>query len=143
VNKLRQLTMIVIIGNWVVGVWHLFLVAKILVPPNNKVSRTAIILITLGHLSVLGALWKLAEKWAAVVSLVLFLVALGVGIYEHFLGPGPNNVFRVALGGTGTLFAVSVYILVGLELLGCWLAARLLTGRGIHGPHGSLPAHAA
>jgi hypothetical protein len=83
-NELRQLLMIAIVGNLIVGVWHLFLVTKILAPPDNSVNWTAIGLMTVGHLAVLGFVWKLAQKWAGVVSLAFFLAAVGV---VHPCGP--------------------------------------------------------
>lgn len=116
---------------------------KILAPPDNSANWTAIGLMTVGHLAVLGFVWKLAEKWAGVVSLAFFLAAVGVGAYEHFLGPVPTNVFRVAAGRTGTLFDVTVYVLTGLELLGCWLGGRLLTGQATHRAHSDPSAHSA
>jgi hypothetical protein len=50
---------------------------------------------------------------------VFLLVALGSGIYEHFLGPGLNNVFRVASGDWTAAFRASVFLLVVVEILGC------------------------
>jgi len=78
--------------------WHLFLAAKILPPPNNNVSWLAIVLLTSLHLGVSITLWKLSDKFTGLVSLIFFLAALGVDLYEHFLHKSPNNVFMVASG---------------------------------------------
>ncbi len=127
-RKLRQYMTLVILGNWVAGIWHLFLAAKVVAPPNNNGSWIAISVMTGLHLAVLAAVWKLPVKGTGIVSCLFFLAALVSGVYEHFLHPGANNIFKIVPSDSKTLFDASVYILAGLELLGCWLATRFLTG---------------
>ncbi len=96
--------------------------------PNNQVSGLAIILITSGHLLVSILLWKLSDKVAGLVSVIFFLAAMSADLYEHFLHASQNNVFMVARGDWTTIFNVSVFILLALEILGCSLGTRMLGG---------------
>jgi hypothetical protein len=127
--KLRTLALLIVVAHGIVAIWHLFLAAKILPPPNNNVSWLAIILLTSLHLSVAIALWKLSAKYKWLVSLIFFLAAMGADLYEHFLHASPNNVFTVAPGNWTAWFDASVYVLLALEILGCSLGI-LLRGDG-------------
>jgi hypothetical protein len=124
----RTLTLLVVATHWAVAVGHLFVAAKVLPAPNNAVSWLAIALITLGHLIVSIALWKLSDKLAGLVSSLFWLAALGADLYEHFLHASANNVFMVAPGAWTGRFAVSVVGLLALEMLGCVLGILLLAG---------------
>ena len=127
-TKPKTLALMVVAAHWMVAIWHLFLAARILPGPNNNVSGLAITLISLGHLCVLTALWKLGDKLAGLVALVFFLAALSADLYEHFLHAAANNVLTLAAGdGTG-LFDASVFALVVLEVLACSLGILLLSG---------------
>src|ERR1700683_174105 len=125
----RKLILPVVIAHWAVAVVHLFLAAEVLPAPNNHVSWLAITLITLGHLAVSIAWWKLGDKLSGLVSLIFFLASLTADLYEHFLHASANNVFMVAAGDWTARFNMSVFILLALELLGCLLGILLL-GRG-------------
>jgi hypothetical protein len=128
-TRRRMLTLLIVIAHWMVAVVHLFLAARVLPAPNNNVSWLAITLITLGHLAVFAALWKLSDKLAGLVSLIFFLAALSADLYEHFLHTSANNVFMVAPGDWTARFDASVYALLALELAGCLLGILLLGGR--------------
>jgi hypothetical protein len=128
-TKVRMLTLLVVGAHWAVAVLHLFLAAKVLPAPNNDVSWLAITLITLGHLGISIALWKLGDKLAGLLSLIFFLAALSADLYEHFLHASANNIFMVAHSVWTVRFDVSVFILLALEILGCLLGILLL-GRG-------------
>ena len=120
-RKARTLGLLVVIAHWIVAVWHLFLAANILPAPNNQVSWLAIVLISSGHLCVSIALWKLRDKPSGLVLLMFFLAAAGADLYEHFLHASLNNVFMVASGPSTAPFEVSVFVLLVLEILGCFL----------------------
>jgi hypothetical protein len=126
---LRILAVLVIAGHWLVAVWHLFWVARIPGVTDTTVNWLAIGLATFLHFAVSLAVWKLSDKVSGSLLFGFLLVVLGFDIYEHFLGPGPNNVFRVAPGEWTAAFQISVYLLVFLELLGCWLGIRILTAK--------------
>ncbi len=128
-TRRRMFTLLVVVAHWIVAVGHLFLAAKVLPAPNNSVSWLAITLITLGHLGVSIALWKLSDKLSGLVSLIFFFAALSADLYEHFLQASANNVFMVASGDWTARFDVSVFVLLALEIVGCLLGILLL-GRG-------------
>ena len=128
-TKARTLALLVVAAHWIVAIWHLFLAAKILPAPNNHVSWLAIVLITSGHVVVSILLWKLSDKVAGFVSLIFFLAAMSADLYEHFLHASQNNVFMVARGDWTTIFNISVFILLALEILGCLLGTIVLGGR--------------
>jgi len=128
-KKLRRLGLLIIGAHWLVGVWHLWLVAKILPGPDNKMYWFAITMSTLMHFGVSIAWWRLSDKVAGLILCVFLVAVLGAGIYEHFLGPGLNNIFRVPLTEWTSAFRASVYSLVVFEILGCWLGIRLMKGR--------------
>jgi len=123
--KLRTLALLIVVAHGIVAIWHLFLAARILPPPNNNVSWMAIILLTPLHLTVAIALWKLSTKFTGLASLIFFLAALAADLYEHFLHASPNNVFTVAPGNWTAWFDASVYVLLALEILGCSLGILL------------------
>jgi hypothetical protein len=123
------LTLLVVVAHWVVAIWHLFLAAKVLPAPNDKVSWLAITLITCGHVVVSVALWTLRDRLAGLVSLIFFLAALSADLYEHFLHASANNVFTVAPGNWTPWFDASVFVLLALEIVGCLLGILLLGGR--------------
>jgi len=131
-KNLRLLALLVILANLIVGVWHLFIVTRILPGPQNSVPRLAIGLMTLGHLCMAAVLWKLANRAAGLVLLLFFLAAICAGLYEHLLHPGPNNIFMVASSDVTGWFDFSVFVLLALEVTGCWLAIRLLGSRPNH-----------
>jgi hypothetical protein len=125
-TKARKLILLVVIAHWFVAVLHLFLAAKVLPAPNNHVGLLAVTLITLGHLVVSVGVWKLGDRLTGLVSLIFFLAALSADLYEHFLHASANNVFMVAPGDWTAGFDVSVFFLLGLEILGCLLGILLL-----------------
>jgi hypothetical protein len=122
----RTLTLLTVIAHWIVAVGHLFLAAKVLPAPNNHVSWLAIALITLGHSVVSVAVWWLSDKFAGLVSLIFFLLALSADLYEHFLHASANNVFTVASGDWTARFNASVFVLLALEVVGCLFGILLL-----------------
>lgn len=127
-TRLRKVALLIVIAHWTVAMWHLYLAAKVLPPPNNKVSWLAIALLTSLHWGVAIALWKVSEKIVGPVSLIFFLAALSADLYEHFLHASLNNVFMVASSGWTAWFNGSVFMLLTLEILGCSLGVWLLRG---------------
>jgi hypothetical protein len=127
--KARMFVLLVVVAHWAVAISHLFLAANVLPAPNNQVSWVAIGFITLGHLVMSLALWKLGDLLAAIVTIVFFLGALTADFYEHFLHPSLNNIFMVLPGDWTAIFKISVFLLLALEILGCCLGIYLLIHR--------------
>jgi hypothetical protein len=94
--------------------------------PNHGVDLLAVGLLTLLHLGIAGAWWKLPDGLAGGILSAFFIVALAFGIYEHFLHPGGNNIFMVSPSKWKTAFEVSVGLLMALEVLGVGIGIRSL-----------------
>ena len=127
-KELRNLALLIVVAHWIVAIWHLFLAAKVLLGPNNQVSWLAITLISCGHLMVSIALWTLRARLSRAVSLVFFLAALGADVYEHLWHASANNIFMVATSRWTFVFDASVFALLTLEILGCFLGILFLGG---------------
>lgn len=48
-----------------------------------------------------------------------------IGLYEHFLGPGTDNVLHMPPSELSLPFQVRAVLLVLLEALGCWVGFRI------------------
>jgi hypothetical protein len=66
----RTLAPLVVIAHWIVAVSHLFLVARILAAPGDKVSWLAILLMTLAHWGITIVLWTSSDRLGGLVSLI-------------------------------------------------------------------------
>ena len=128
-TRLRTLLQLVVAAHWVIAIWHLFLAANVLSAPDNHVRWLAVVLLTLLHWGALMLLWKVRDRFVGLVLLIFFSAALSADLYEHFLHASLNNVFMVLSSDWTTWFKVSVYILLGLEILGLVLGALSLGGR--------------
>lgn len=127
-KKPRMFALLIVVAHWIVAIGHLFLAAKILPAPNNSVSWLAIILISCGHAIVLMALWKLSDRLGGLVQLIFFLAALSADLYEHFLHASANNVLMVTAGSWTAGFDASVFVLLALEIVGCWVGILSIGG---------------
>jgi uncharacterized membrane protein len=64
-------------------------------------------------------------------GVLLFLplaVGLLIGGNEHFVTPGPLNVFYMAATPWALPFRVTAVLLLVLEVLGCWIAVQAFRG---------------
>lgn len=122
----RAIAVLVVIAHWILAIGHLYIAARALPGPNNTVSWLAIILISAGHLFVVGGLWKLSDRPAGVVLAIFFLAALTADLYEHFSHSSANNIILATGAGWGGWFDASVFGLVALEILACSLGILLL-----------------
>lgn len=128
-KNLKLLTVLIVAANLMVAVWHLFIVAAMIPAEQGIVTWKGIAIISTLHVCVVAVLWKVANKVAGIIALLFFVAALVAGLYEHVLQPGPNNIFTVVSNSMTPWFDGSVFILLGLEILGCWLAVRMSGGR--------------
>jgi hypothetical protein len=128
-KNLRALALAVVFAHWAVAIVHLFIVARMLPSPSGHVSWLAVVLLSCLHLGVCVALLKLSPKHTGLVSLLFFLAAMTADLYEHFLHASANNIFMAPLGRWTSWFDASVYVLLALEILGCSLGIRSISGR--------------
>lgn len=125
-NRYRALGLVVIAAHWVTAMWHLSVAAKVIPGPTNGLNLLAVGLITLLHLGIASAWWKLPDRLAGGILSAFFIAALAFGMYEHFLHPGGNNIFMVSPGNEKNAFDVSVGLLMALEVLGVGIGIRFL-----------------
>lgn len=140
-TKLRVLASLVVALHWMVAIWHLFMAAKVVPAPTNSVSGPGVTFITLGHVLMCIVLWKLRDKLSGLILLLFFLAAGAADTYEHFIHAAANNVFMVAPGSWTTWFDVSVFGLLGLEILGCLFAILLLARKRGNNSQSRVPHH--
>lgn len=120
----RLFGLLIIAAHCVAAVWHLVLLARIFPTPDNGTTWLPIVFVSAAHLGLSVVWWTVSIRLAGWVLLVLLSTALGAGVYEHFLSPGPNTIFRVPPTNWTAAFRASVFVLLVLEILGCWLGLR-------------------
>ena len=120
----RLFGLLIIAAHWAGAVWHLVLLAKIFPTPDSGTNWLPIVFASAAHLGLSIVWWTVSIRIVGWVLLVLLSTALGAGVYEHFLGPGPNTIFRVPHTNWTADFRASVFVLLVLEILGCWLGLR-------------------
>ena len=104
--------------------WHLLLVRKITPGLTDDQVLAATAGIALVPAIAVVLLWV---DFPRIGGLLLFLplaVGLGIGGDEHFVAPGPLNVFYVAATRWALQFRMTAVLLLVLEVLGCWIAIR-------------------
>jgi len=125
-KNLVAFTAVVALCNLGVTIWHLRL-ASDLNPALSFAEAARIgvltVVLTLGGVSLL---WAQRRLLGSFVLVAVFAIGLVIGSLEHFLIPGPNNVFDAGVGGVAFLFRINVALLVALEIAGLWGAARLI-----------------
>jgi hypothetical protein len=123
-RKLLLLGTPIIAGHFLVVVWHLILVVKI--QPNfPRLAVPFLILANLLPLAGLIAFAKGHRKAAGVLMVVPLGFALVIGLYQHFLGAGADNVFHMPAGDLRLPFQASAVLLILLEGLGCFVGFRI------------------
>lgn len=120
----RLFGLLIIAAHWAAAVWHFVLLAKIFPTAPKGTDWLPIVFVSAVHLGLSVLWWTVSIRLAGWVLLVLLSAAMGAGVYEHFLGPGPNTIFRVPSTNWTAAFRASVFVLLVLEILGCWLGFR-------------------
>ncbi|HYM74429.1 MAG TPA: hypothetical protein VE377_00500 [Candidatus Dormibacteraeota bacterium] len=114
-----------VVGHFVVVLWHLFLLVK--VEPNTPhILPPLLILINLIPVAGLFVFVKGFPKLAASMVALPLGVAIAIGGYSHFVSSASDNVFRLPPGGYILSYQISAVVLVILEALGCWIGFRML-----------------
>lgn len=108
--------------------WHLVLVTKITPGLTDNQVLAATAAITLVPAVALVLLWADFPRLGGVLLFLPLAVGLGIGGDEHFLAPGPLNVFYVAATRWALQFRVTAVLLLVLEVLGCWIAIQAFRG---------------
>ena len=125
-RNLTAFTAIVALGNLGVTIWHLRLAGE-LNPALSFAEAARIgaltVALTLGGI---GLLWAQRRLIGSFVLVVVFAIGLVIGSLEHFVSPGPNNVFDAGVGEVAFLFRLSVALLLIMEIAGLWGAGCVI-----------------
>jgi hypothetical protein len=108
--------------------WHLVLVAKITPGLTDGQVLTATAAINLVPTVALVLLWGHFLRLGGFLLFLPLSVGLVIGGNEHFVTPGPLNVFYVAATPWALQFRVTAVLLLVLEVLGCWIAIQAFRG---------------
>jgi hypothetical protein len=124
-RKLYWYATLVVLAHAIVVFWDLELLARLGGGPRPDQVPLFAGLVNIIPLIALLSLWAHFSK-AGAWLLPFFAVPLAIGGYSHFLGPGSDNVFRMAPGELTSGFRISAVLLFALELFGVWLSVQIL-----------------
>ena len=120
---------VAVAANFALVLWHLALLQHVYPPgPGFNIPTLGI---TVGVCSLAGVLmlWTRFAKFAACFIIALLLIALVTGGGEHFVFPGPFNVFYLTPNDWAAQFDVSAALLAVVEIVGLWLAFRVIAAK--------------
>src|SRR5581483_1449108 len=114
----------VVVGHFLIVLWHLFLLVKI-EPNTASFLPPLLILINVIPVAELFVFQRGFSKLAATMVAVPLAVALVINAYSHFLSSGTDNFFRMPPGEFRLSYQISAILLVMLGVLGCWIGYRM------------------
>jgi hypothetical protein len=112
--------------HFLVVLWHLVRVLKVQ-PGFPRLAIPLLILVNLLPIAGLITFAKGYHKLGGILIIVPLGIALVIGVYEHFLSPGTDNVFHMPPGDLRLPFQASAVVLALLEGPGCWVGFRIFT----------------
>lgn len=118
----------VVLAHAAVVFWHLVLVAKITPGLTDHQVRAATAAVNLVPAVALVLLWAQFLRLGGFLLFLPLAVGLVIGGNEHFVTPGPLNVFYMATTPWVLPFRVTAVLLLVLEVLGCWIAIQAFRG---------------
>jgi hypothetical protein len=124
-STLRYATFVVL-AHAGVAYWHLFLCLKICPALQQVLLNVAVL--NFAPLVALVLLWQHSPRLGGLLLGLALAAGLYAGSVEHFLDPGPFNVFHLAATKWALPFQVTVILLPVLQVLGCWVAIQSFRG---------------
>ena len=115
---------LVVLAHAGVVFWHLVLVAKITPGLTDHQVLAATIAINLVPAVALVFLWTHFLRVGGILLFLPLAVGLVIGGAEHFVTPGPLNIFYMEPTPWVLPFRVTAVLLAVLEVLGCWIGIR-------------------
>jgi len=128
-NSTARYATFVVLAHAGVVFWHLVLVAKITPGLTDFQVLAATTAINLVPAIALVLLWTHSPRLGGLLLLLPLAVGLVIGGEEHFVTPGPLNVFHMAATPWVLPFQVTAVLLLVLEVFGCWIATQAVRGR--------------
>jgi hypothetical protein len=108
--------------------WHLVLVTKITPGLTDHQMLAATTAINLVPTVALVLLWAHFLRLGGFLLFLPLAVGLVIGGTEHFVTPGPLNVFYMATSPWVLPFRVTAVLLLVLEVSGCWIGIQAFRG---------------
>jgi hypothetical protein len=128
VKRIAEYATLVVVAHAGAVIWHLILVAKITPGLTEHQVLAATAAINVVPTVALVLLWAHFPRLGGVLLFLPLAVGLLIGGNEHFVTPGPLNVFYMAASPWALPFRVTAVLLLVLEGLGCWIAIRAFSG---------------
>jgi hypothetical protein len=119
-----QYATFIVLAHAAVVFWHLVLVAKITPGLTDHQVLAATIAINLVPAVAVVLLWAHFLRLGGFLLFLPLAIGLIIGGKEHFVTPGPLNVFYMAATPWVLPFRVTAVLLLVLEALGCWIAIK-------------------
>lgn len=128
-KNIRGFLTIAALVNWAAALWHLYLAVEMHPGMLAAAAPRIALLTSVCTLTGLVVLWTRFRKIGSALLLALLACGLVIGSLEHFLFPGPYNVFDVGVGQWVVPFDTTVALLVVAQVAGLAAASRLLVVR--------------
>jgi hypothetical protein len=102
-----------------VTIWHVYVLGQL--QPGMTGAQLVLFggAINLIPICAMALLWTSRQRAAGLIFAVFFSVVLTIGLYEHFLRPGTDNVFTMSPGAWTMPYRLSASLLVVIDALGC------------------------
>lgn len=123
---------LIVAANLIVTIWHVYVLGKL--QPEMTATQLTLFAAAINVIPLCAAalLWSSWRRSAALIFAVFFGAVLAIGLYQHFLRAGPDNVVTMAPGACSMPYRWSAALLVAVDALGCLfgLYAALCDRRG-------------
>ncbi len=106
-------------ANLALTIWHVHVLAKL--QPEMTATQLTLFAVAINviPLCAMVLLWTAWRRTARLIFALFFGVVLIIGLYQHFLRAGPDNVFTMAPGAWTQPYRWSAALLVIVDALGC------------------------
>lgn len=128
-TRVSALVTTAVAANFALVLWHLFLLPRVYPPGPSFNVPTLAAGVGIGSLLGVLLLWTRLRRVAGWLLMALLAVGLVTGGSEHFIVPGPFNVFTVMPSGWTAQFDASAVLLAIIEFVGIWLAFGVARAR--------------
>ncbi len=124
---------LIVAANFVLTIWHVYVLGKL----QPDMTATQLTLFAAGinviPLSAAALLWSAWRRTAGLIFALFFGAVLTIGLYQHFLRAGPDNVFTITPGPWTQPYRWSAALLVVVDAFGCLFGVgAAMRARGSH-----------
>jgi len=128
-NRLPLYATLLVLAHCPVVIWHLLVLSRLQSGLTTGRALFFAALVNLIPFAAAALSWTRYRRIAGGLLLLAFGFAFCVGAYEHFLNPGPDNVFTMARGEWTLPYQVTAFLLVLFQAVACWLGVQLIRGK--------------